>query len=448
MRKAIKFISKMALAALTVAGVSGLTAPEEASAWGPSRPDYTIEQIEAGAIPENGIIFNSISDSEEGEEKNFVGAREYTGINAGIYNQWEHSDITVENGKEYIIRVYVHNNNPNGYDRVSENTRVAFDIPQYSAKDIEVNGFIFSDNSVIHEYWDYVRFHSNNSFHLEYVEGSALLENNGIGANGGLTLSDNIVKKAASENGVQIGYDALDGRIPGCYQFSSFVTIRVKAVYDTEYTVSQKVRLAGTKDWLDSVEAKVGDKVEFQVEYKNTSKVGETQNDVMVKDILAKNLKYVPNTTRIWNAGHSGAYITPDGDLFTSGINIANYKPGANAFVRFTAEVVDNSLAEGSNTIVNWTQVGAGKVTMQDYATVHVTKAVTTPTPDPVVPDPVIPEPVVPEPVVPTPDVPETPEEPTTMPSTGPAAVAGTVLAAGSMVTAGGYYIASRRRLH
>ncbi len=70
-------------------------------------------------------------------------------------------------------------------------------------------------------------FVAEQPFHLEYVYGSALLENNGVGADGGIQLSDDI---AASESGgVLIGYDELDGRVPGCYQYANYITIMVKS---------------------------------------------------------------------------------------------------------------------------------------------------------------------------------------------------------------------------
>ncbi len=433
MNKAVK--STLALAASAAAMASVVATPSLVSAWGDNgggRPSYTIDEI--NSLSANGqwgnkIVFNSISDSVMGNEKNFVGAREYNGKNVtNAPTVWNGNDITVKNGQEYIIRLYVHNNNPNGMAGVSHNTRVAFDIPEESSTQIQVNGFIFSDNATPSQYWDYVNFNSDQAFHLEYVYGSALLENNAIGAytydengvviSGGQKLGDEIVTKAASEHGVQIGYDKLDGEVPGCYQYANYITIRVKAVFDTDYTIEKKVRLVGTKEWGTSVDAKVGDKVEFQIQYKNTDKSGATHNNVMIKDILPKNLKYVEGTTKLYN-GHfpDGATYTTD-TLFTTGVNIGHYNLNANAFIRFQAEVVDETLQCGSNTLVNWAQAGVGQKTIQDYATVVLNKT-------------------------------EGCEKPTTpeLPKTGPEAVAGGAIAAGSIVTAAGYFIASRRSM-
>lgn len=378
MRKITKSSLALVASAALVAGVS--ITPSLSSAWGDNgegRRSYTINQINSGILGDN-ITFNSISNSTIGDEKNFVGARVNTGINAGAENNWHGNDITVRDGEEYLIRLYVHNNNPNGAKAVSRNTRVAFNLPTSSSKQVRVNGYIFSDNATPSQYWDYVNFNSETPFHLDYVYGSALLENNGIGANGGVKLGDEIVTRAASENGVQIGYDRLDGNIPGCYQYASYVTIRVKAVFDSDYTIMQNVRLAGTSGWGNyNVNAQVGDRVEFQSTYTNTGT--ERQDNVMIRTVLPRNLRYVPGSTKLYNSVHPNGATVDQDDIIDRGINIGNYNPGANAHIRFTAEVIDNNLECGSNTLVDWTQAGVGQKTIQDYSTVMVNKACTVP---------------------------------------------------------------------
>ncbi len=413
MNKAVK--STLAVTAGLVA-MAGAATPSLVSAWGDNgggRESHTIEEINNGVLGDR-IVFNTISNSVIGNEKNFVGARENTGVNAGAKNVWNGNDITVKDGQEYLIRLYVHNNSPKDRAAVSENTRVAFNIPTISAKQVQVNGYIYSDNAVPSEYWDYVNFNSDQAFHLEYVYGSALIENRGYASteNGGpKKLGDEIVTKAASEKGVRIGFDQEgDGKIPGCYGYASYITIRVKAVFDTDYRIEQRVRKAGTTEWKTNVEANVGDKLEFRILYKNTS--DKTQNSVMIKDILPKNLTYVPGTTKLTNANYALA-INQD-TLVTSGINIGHYNAGANALVDFTAVVENKSLQCGTNNLVNWAQGGVGEKVIQDYATVRVNLAC---------------------------------ENQPELPNTGPEAVAGGAVAAGSVVTAAGYFITSRRSL-
>lgn len=350
------------------------------SAWGDNgggRPSYTYEQINQGVLGDK-IVFNSISDGVIGDEKNFVGARENTGINLGQDNVWNGNDITVENGKEYWVRLYVHNNSPKGMDAVAENVRVAFNIPQKSAKDIELNGFINSSNSTPSEYWDYVNFHSDTAFHLEYVYGSAILENNAIGKsveNGGTGayhLSDDIVK--AASGGTLIGYDKIDGRIPGCDQYAAYVAIRVKVVYDTDYTVDKKVRIKGDADktWKEQVDAKIGDEVEFRIEYINRSEQDHIR--VGIHDSLPANLEYVNDSTILVNSHHpNGATVKSDA-IIEQSIAIGDYAPGANSVVYLNAKVVDQSLTYGKNTMTNWAQVTVDQTVLQDWARVVVQK--------------------------------------------------------------------------
>lgn len=380
----MKKISKLNLVLAICAGVLSIIAfilplrerLEPSSGWGDNnggRQSYTQAEIYTGVLGDS-IVFNSISNGKIGDEKNFVGARIDNEVNADASNAWNGNEITVENGAIYFIRAYVHNNSPLGYDAVAENVKIAFNIPVGSGTSIPVHGFIFSDNASPSKYWDGVLFSSIIPFHLEYIYGSATLENDGVGKNGGKELSDEIVTKAASNNGTLIGYSSLNGEIPGGHQYESYVTIKVQAVFDPAYTVEAKTRLAGVTGpgtWNTKVEASIGDEVEIQLQYRNISE--NTQENVMIKDILPANLEYVVGSTLLYNSKYDGAAVDQD-SIVTTGINIGNYSAGANAYIRFTARVVDVDLADGSNTLVNWAQCGVGQTTLQDYAAVVVKK--------------------------------------------------------------------------
>lgn len=206
--------------------------PSVAWGWGDNgesvtgRVSYTLDQVNAGALGDE-IVFNSISDSVIGDEKNFVGVRWLSGSNDGPNNVWNGNWIDVEENSTYLVRLYVHNNNPKGEQAASEGTTVAFSIPKEPDKELTVWGCIESSNASPSRYWDSVVFRSDRSFRLEYVRGSALLENNGIGANGGVTLDDAI----AEGEKVAIGYESLDGNVPGCYEYASYVTVVLRPVF-------------------------------------------------------------------------------------------------------------------------------------------------------------------------------------------------------------------------
>ena len=463
MKTAIK--STLAVAATTAAlvGVAAIPSLVKAADWN-VRPTYSLEQINDGSWKKGDITFNSIvlkdSDYEwyknthDGKpipqgtlrnETNFVGAR-VAGTNQGAANVWEGDRISVEDGKTYVVRLYVHNNNPYGEEEgnVAKNTQVRFYVPQTASKNVTVNGWLKADNAREKDgYVDDVTFYNNDTpFHLEYVDGSALLENGNYASGAGVKLTNSIVNQGnptgnVADEWTKIGYNALDGDVPGCYKYINYVTIEVKAVFDYEYTVEKKARVVGDADrtWKDTVEAKVGDKVEFQIEYKNTS--DKTQMGVSIRDVLPSNLRYISGSAKLYNANHpSGATFTHD-YLVNQGVNIGGYTAGSNAIIRFQVEVVDDNLACGSNTMVNWGRAGVGTKTIQDYARVHLNKVCENKPDEPTPPTPEQPD-------EPTPENPETPKE---LPSTGPEVVAGGVIATGSIVTAAGYYIASRRQL-
>lgn len=365
------------------------------------RPLYTQKEIDDDGLryltKDGKVTFNSIKDpnAEFYDEQYFVGVRVDDGDH-GKDNVWSHDRITAKDGETYVIRSYIHNNAISSETNwkedgrgVAHNTKVAFNLPQISDTKINVHGIVSATNAVPQEIRDNIVFESENDqkFHLEYVYGSALLENNGIGSKdnknkpeaylgrSGYPLSDDIVK--AKSGGTLIGYDALNGEFPGCYQFFSFVTIKVKVVYDStdSYTLNKTVRLVGDKNstWTDSLTtAKIGDTVEYQIAYENTGT--ETQENVMILDKLPANLEYIPGTTKLWNAKHDGLVDKKDA-IFSTGINIGNYAPGANAYIRLRAKIVDINLEQDSNTLTNWVKGSTNHIVLQDFANVIVFKS-------------------------------------------------------------------------
>ena len=374
---------------LTLMLAFALLIPMPAYAWGDNiggRDTHSLQEVNEGTLGDT-ITFNSISfqdsdyiwykettgeDLPSGiitEEVNFVGAR-MVGEKQGAQNVWNGNEIRAVDGGFYYIRLYAHNNNPGGYDTVAEDTKVFFNIPQESADNIRVNGYLTSSNAYPSEYVDYVDFVAEQPFHLEYVYGSALLENNGIGADGGIQLSDDIA--APESGGVLIGYDELDGRVPGCYQYANYITIMVKVVYDYTFTLDTQVRLAGSADesWQKEGAAEIGDIIEFQLTYENTDNF--TQEDVVIRSVLPDNLEYVAGSTVLYNVNYPNGLVSDTDTVVDNGINIGAYTAGSNAYIRFTAKVVDEDLAWGSNTLVNWGRASVGETVQQDAASVIV----------------------------------------------------------------------------
>lgn len=362
----IKRTSPPTLTGTEVYQATAETLPLLAS-WNNGNLSYTLAQVNGGILGDT-IIFNSLSDGVIGDEKKFVGIREDTGLHQGKDNVWHPDYIDVVPNYVYIIRLYVHNNNPNGLQAVAKDVKAAFQIPTESGCQIRVTGLLESSNATPNQYIAKVVFRSNRiKFHLEYIPGSAKLENNGIGKRPGLKISDDIIA-----GGVLVSYDSLNGDIPGGFSYASYVTIRVKAVADSGFRVEHRVRLAGTTEWKTSIDdVKIGDKLEYRIRYTNTS--SKVQENVMIKDILPKNIRYIPGSTMFINASNTLRNFEQD-SLFTTGVNVRHYESGANALVDFSAEIIDNDLPIGSCTLVNWSQCCVDGVTLQDYSTVTLYK--------------------------------------------------------------------------
>ncbi|MDE7245734.1 MAG: DUF11 domain-containing protein [Oscillospiraceae bacterium] len=140
-----------------------------------------------------------------------------------------------------------------------------------------------------------------------------------------------------------------------------------------EFLVEQKVRLADETGWKDKVSAKIGDEVVFQFQYKNTGE--NVHSNVTVRDTLNENLKLISGSVRLYNSSYpDGVPIDAKGALFADGYNIGSYAAGANAYVRFTAKVVDTSLKKGNSTLKNVSKYSVGQVTLEDSISVTVRK--------------------------------------------------------------------------
>ena len=261
--------------------------------------------------------------------------------------------------------MYVHNNAADNLNLVAENTAARFNVPTYAAKQIQIDGFLSSSNAQPGTVYDQAIFTSDKNFKLNYVAGSAKYTNNVF--TGGVKLNDSIV----NGNGTLLGYDKLDGKIPGCFKYSGWVTFTVKAEVEktSDFTVEKTVRKNGEKTWTKSVNAKTGDKVDYQIEFKNT---GETQlNSVVIADQLPAGVEIVPGSVYLKNASNPNALNITD-SLVYGGANIGHYTAGSNALLKFTAVVKDNSC--GTKTLVNTASATTSAGKKNSTANVVVTK--------------------------------------------------------------------------
>ena len=328
----------------------------------------------------------------------------------------------MEDGQIYTIRLYVHNNSPKN---TATGVSVNFSLPTAVAKSQTIIGYLNASNAQPTRYYDEVKLNSSDDFFIEYVKGSAQYRNE----KGVFALSDTIIN-----DNVNIGYESMNGEIPGCFKYDGEVTIQVKVHKSVNAKLSKTVRIKGSGEkFAESVNAKIGDEVEFQIEYVNL--LADPVKDVMIRDVLPNNLEYVENSTYLYNSNHKEGVLLSSNNLTTTGINIGGYNSKGNAYIRFTAKVVDKSMACGANQLVNWAASTVASKVTKDDASVMVEKS------GEVCED-------KPTPPTPTPDNPTPTPAPTpsNIVATGASNVLVGALGAGGLTTLVSYAIVSRRK--
>lgn len=193
------------------------------------------------------------------------------------------------------------------------------------------SGNIFNDINTI-DYSNIENVDSNNT----YIENQ-------------YNINGNIVE-LPSENFITESYDI------NKLEDASFMEIKVRNKADTV--------------WSDRVAVNVGDQIEFQVEYRNTSDYD--QMDVFIFDTLPGNTEYIMGSLKLYDVKHpSGENINPDDFFSDKGINVGNFKPNANVFILFTIEITDVGLVDGIRTLINEVRYQVGteeKTILKDHA--------------------------------------------------------------------------------
>lgn len=332
-------------------------------AYGPDRPTYTAEN------PADHITFNSITNAPGfGDERNFTWARPVDAAE----NTWQTDQINVEDGKEYFVRVRVHNNAAANLNLIATNTRVSASVPTTLSTEANIQATVSADNATPQQVWDGVVLKSDKRFSIGYVPGSVKYYN-ATNVHNGYDIPDSVF----STGGALVGYDAMNGNLPGCNEFAGALMFKVRVFSEKtpQFNVEKKVRKHGDTEWQKNVTVNPGDKVDYQIGYANT---GETQqNDVIAKDTLPTGVTYQPSTTTLKNANYpNGNGQSFEDGVTTNGLNIGNYTPASNAFVRFTAQVAEEKdLPQcGNNVLRNTGFIYTDNGMKQDYADVTVTK--------------------------------------------------------------------------
>jgi uncharacterized repeat protein (TIGR01451 family) len=197
------------------------------------------------------------------------------------------------------------------------------------------------------------------------VEGSARFAN---GYNGGTA---HVISNPTENDGALIGYEKIDGEIPGCTEYSGWVTFCVVANFDkSDYSLESALRFEGQSadDWGQQLDVKDGDIVNVKLVY--THKGNGRQYNVVLKDVLPKGLEYIDGTTKIKNATHPELEMIAEG-IASAGLNIGAYSGDSNAIIVFSAKVTRSDLQTITNSAEVITENDGVKFSLNDLTLIE-----------------------------------------------------------------------------
>ena len=141
---------------------------------------------------------------------------------------------------------------------------------------------------------------------------------------------------------------------------------------DAVIKMEHRVRLKGTEEWMKSVDASVGDILEFSVYYTNVSSVNV--ENVMLKVSLPDNMEYINGSTILIKKGLLLGARNNEDSILDTGVNIGNFDVNEDACVIYSATVIDKSLAKGLNRLISWSKISSLGIANQDNADTYVNK--------------------------------------------------------------------------
>lgn len=166
------------------------------------------------------VTFNSFTNnSVVGDERPF--------FSGSLNNANVQDRIQVKDGDVITLRAYVHNNaDPNKIGQaaaVAKNVKIKVSIPTVSQKDQNLVSFISAANATPGTVNDTMSLYGNDAFTVQYVAGSAVFDHKADGVN---MISEKL-------NDTIVGNGTYLGDMHGCFQYSGYVTLKVKVSMPT-----------------------------------------------------------------------------------------------------------------------------------------------------------------------------------------------------------------------
>ena len=212
--------AKLLVAVPAIALSLALPATTFAGFFPADRQTYTCSAAQPdGSVPCEGadhVVFNSFTNNPVvGDERPFL---------AGSLTSSNITDtVNVKDGDIVTVRAYVHNNaDPNKIGEtaaVAKNVRIHVQLPTGSESNQTIVAFISADNANPGTVNDTMQLASTDKMTVSYVPGSAQFQHSVDGTTQRVdTVDDSVVNR----DGASLG------SIKGCFQYSGYVTLKVK----------------------------------------------------------------------------------------------------------------------------------------------------------------------------------------------------------------------------
>lgn len=266
-------------------------------------------------------------------------------LNAGTKN-WSSSTSATYN-QVVAVQVVYDNNEDAGSGKTANNLHMKINVPSAAGTTQTITSVTGADNTAKVNGSATVNLDRSDAY-LQYIPGTATwkhatADNADVNGAANVTtehISDDVVLNA---NGANLGTEN------PCQAGSVVIEARVMV---PGVNVDKYVRQSGTTTWATSINAKVGDTIQYEIAYKNTGNT--TENDVEFRDQLPKGITYVPGSTKLKSGNYpNGLNVTSDSLVVSNGITTGDYAPGAAGYVMFDAKVTGDDLVCGQNTLRN-----------------------------------------------------------------------------------------------
>jgi hypothetical protein len=154
-------------------------------------------------------------------------------------------------------------------------------------------------------------------------------------------INDGVVDSAVADDGMVVDYDRSTpppAPVGESAELTARCVPRPPLTANPDFYVELAVAMPGGSCWDKEVGIdKTSSRIELLVQYQNLSGVG--QEDVNVRAVFPDGVTLVPATTELYNSRHSDGLLLDNNSVDNEGENIGTYADGANAFLRYEAQL-------------------------------------------------------------------------------------------------------------